>query len=103
MKLGLKIVLLEGREIHLLTPPAQGAAEGSIRLLLTKNPACSFSCLLEPIKRDIASLADLRYPLRFLVQLSLKETSSLTAIGQVLPAERDIEFENVYMYVSQLY
>ena len=26
--------------------PAQGGTEGSVRLLLTKKPACSFSCLL---------------------------------------------------------
>ena len=26
----------------LITPPAQGGPEGSVRLLLTKNPACSF-------------------------------------------------------------
>ena len=30
-------------ENHLKTPPTHGAAEGIIRLLLTKNPACSFS------------------------------------------------------------
>ena len=27
-----------------ITPPAQSGAEGSVRLLLTKNPACFLSC-----------------------------------------------------------
>ena len=27
-----------------LNPPAHGGAEGSVRLLLTRNSACSFSC-----------------------------------------------------------
>ena len=27
-----------------ITPPAQGEAEGSVRILLTKNPTSSFSC-----------------------------------------------------------
>ena len=29
---------------HRITPPVQSGAESSVRLLLTKNPACSFSC-----------------------------------------------------------
>ena len=29
-----------------VTPPTQYVVEGSVRLLLTKNPACSFSCPL---------------------------------------------------------
>ena len=28
-----------------ITPPGQSGAKGSVRLLLTKNPACCFSCL----------------------------------------------------------
>ena len=31
----------------LVIPPAQGGSERSIRLLLTKNPPCSFSCPLQ--------------------------------------------------------
>ena len=34
-----------GREDNQIPPPAQGGAEGSVRLLLTKNPTHSFSCL----------------------------------------------------------
>ena len=37
------------RENHRITPSAQGGAEGSVRLLLTKNPVCSLSC---PSARD---------------------------------------------------
>ena len=33
-----------GRENYALMPPAQGGDEDSIRLLLSKNPVCSFSC-----------------------------------------------------------
>ena len=34
----------ERREIRRITPSAIGGAEGSVRLLLTENPARSFSC-----------------------------------------------------------
>ena len=37
---------------HHITDPAQGGEEGSVRLLLTKNPACSFRM---PIARDAVS------------------------------------------------
>ena len=34
---------LFSKESHQITPPIQGEAEGSVRLRLTINPACSFS------------------------------------------------------------
>ena len=34
------------REYREITPPAQYGAEDNVRLLLTINPACSFSCPL---------------------------------------------------------
>ena len=33
--------ILRGQQIHQITPTAQYGAEGSVRLLLTKNPPCS--------------------------------------------------------------
>ena len=33
-----------GRENSQITPPSQGGTEGSVKLLLTKNPTRSFSC-----------------------------------------------------------
>ena len=38
--------LFWGQEDHEITPPTQVGSEGSVRLLLTKNPDCSLSCLL---------------------------------------------------------
>ena len=35
------------QESHEITPLAQGGAEEIIRLLVTKNPPCSFSCLCQ--------------------------------------------------------
>ena len=39
----IKKVMLWAREDHRIMPFAQCGAERSVRLLLTKNPACSFS------------------------------------------------------------
>ena len=36
----------DSQENHQIKPPAQGGVEGSLELLLTKNPARSFSCPL---------------------------------------------------------
>ena len=38
------IILTSIKLWHLISCPALGAAEGNVRLLLTKNPVCSFSC-----------------------------------------------------------
>ena len=41
-----------GTDNHQITCSAQGGAEVSVRLLMTKNPACSFSCPL-PCTRNL--------------------------------------------------
>ena len=49
-------------EYHGITHPAQGGAEGSVKLSLTKNPICSFSAPLlgmwYPVWKVPSSLAD---------------------------------------------
>ena len=36
--------VLGGKVYHKISLPSQGGAEGRVRFLLTKNPACFFSC-----------------------------------------------------------
>ena len=54
------------RANHQITPAAQGSAAGSVRLLLTKNPVCSFCC---PGCRGIQCLVWSRDPGRPLTRL----------------------------------
>ena len=50
--------------IHIISRPAQVVAEGGVRLLLSKSPAVSFSCLLWcPVSMVSAALIVLSYKL----------------------------------------
>ena len=55
-----------GSDFRRITPPAQGRAQGSARLLLTKNPACSFSCPVKVGRCPVSRLNGSRGPGRSL-------------------------------------